>query len=174
MQIGDVVVETQGFFKDAEFTVTGEDLGTNPKWGERQLRAPVAPKAPKLTDVDVALRDDPALLPLIYQHYKSKGGEILVSCQGSRLENEASRLSTVTNLSALDAMDYISPASERTHSSKYYVVMSNKESENFFKRVENFFGSLTTIASSENVQFNSRDLAEWLMKTHNVLPRKRA
>jgi hypothetical protein len=48
MQIGDVVVETQGFFKDAEFTVTGENLGTNPKWGERRLVAPTVPEAPKV------------------------------------------------------------------------------------------------------------------------------
>jgi hypothetical protein len=88
--------------------------------------------------------------------------------------DEADKLAAVTGLSALDALDYISPASERTHGPKYYVVMSNKAPDSFFKRVEGFFGSLTTVANSDSVQFNSRDLAEWLMKTHSILPRKRA
>jgi hypothetical protein len=173
--IGTAVIETAGFFKDSEFTYVGGNKGINPKWGERSLVSPKVPTAPKLTDVDIAFRDDPALLPLILQHYQSKGGEILVSCQGSRVGDEADKLAVgVTGLSALDALDYISPASERTHGPKYYVVMSNKAPDRFFKRVEGFFGSLTTVANSGSVQFNSRDLAEWLMKTHGMLPRKRA
>ena len=48
MEIGDVVVETEGFFKGSEFTLTGENKGSHPKWGERNLIAPAVPKAPKV------------------------------------------------------------------------------------------------------------------------------
>ena len=47
MDIGTVVIETEGFYKGSEFTITGENLGTSPKWGEQSLRAPVVPVAPK-------------------------------------------------------------------------------------------------------------------------------
>jgi len=46
--IGTAVIETEGFFKGSEFTYVGGNKGTNPKWGERNLIAPIVPKAPKI------------------------------------------------------------------------------------------------------------------------------
>ena len=48
MEIGDVVVETEGFFKGSEFTLIAENRGSHPKWGERSLIAPTIPAAPKV------------------------------------------------------------------------------------------------------------------------------
>ena len=41
MEIGTVVIETEGFFKGSEFTLTGEHAGVHDKWGERRLLNPV-------------------------------------------------------------------------------------------------------------------------------------
>ena len=44
IEIGTEVVETEGFFKGTKFIVSGEYLGTNPKFGERKLISPELPK----------------------------------------------------------------------------------------------------------------------------------
>ena len=43
MEIGTIVIETEGFFKGCKFTLTGEYTGVNEKWGERNLKAPKVP-----------------------------------------------------------------------------------------------------------------------------------
>jgi hypothetical protein len=172
IKIGTVVIETEGFFKGTEFTLTGEYTGTHPHFGERKLIAPELPKPLRLTDVQIAFRDDPDVLGIIWNQYQ-KGGRILISCQGSRVDYLASYLSSITSLSELDALDYISPASEKTHAMKFYVRLPVGADESFYQRVSNFFGSRTTKASTKEVQYNSRDLSEWLVKEHGVLPEKR-
>jgi hypothetical protein len=171
-EIGTVVVENEGFYRGTEFTVTSEYTGTHPHFGERKLIAPALPKPKKLTDVQIAFRDDPDVLGIIWEQYQ-RGGRILISCQGSRVDYLASDLSGITSLSELDALDYISPASEKTHHAKFYVMLPVGADENFYQRVSNFFGSRTTKASTKEVQYNSRDLSEWLMKEHGVLPERR-
>lgn len=126
----------------------------------------------KGTDVHQALRDDPAILELIWDQYKA-GGRILISCQSSRVGYLANQLSQITALSETDAVDYISPASEKTHAMKFYIMLPATANDDFYARVSNFFGSRTIMASTKEVQFNSRSLAEWLIKEHEVLPERR-
>lgn len=130
-------------------------------------------KNPKPTATQIALRDDPDVLNLIWQLYKGNG-RVLISCQGSKVEYLASQVSGITSLSETEAMDYISPASEKTHAMKFYVMLPAGAEESFYQRVSIFFGSRTTKASTSEVQYNSRDLAEWLMKEHSILPEKRS
>ena len=63
IEVGAKVVETDGFFKGCEFTVTGEYLGTHPSFGERKLVAPAVPLPPKKS-LSVSLLDGDALPPL--------------------------------------------------------------------------------------------------------------
>jgi len=126
----------------------------------------------KGTDVQHALRNDPAVLALIWEQYQN-GGRLLISCQGSGVERLASQLSQITSLSEIDATDYISAASEKTHAMKFYVMLPATADDEFYKRVSNFFGTRTTLANTREVQYNSRSLAEWLMKEHEVLPERR-
>jgi len=129
-------------------------------------------KRPKPTDVQIALRDDPAILALIWEQYQNRG-RLLISCQGSRVDHLANEISQITSLSEIDAVDYISAASEKTHAMKFYVMLPASADDEFYKRVSNFFGARTTLASTREVQYNSRSLAEWLMKEHEVLPERR-
>jgi len=126
----------------------------------------------KGTDVQHALRDDPAVLELIWSQYQS-GGRLLISCQGSKIESLANQLSQMTSLREIDATEYISAASEKTHAMKFYVMLPASADDEFYKRVSNFFGTRTTLASTKEVQYNSRGLAEWLMKEHGILPERR-
>lgn len=47
MEIGTIVVETEGFFKGYEFTLTSDYTGINEKWGERSLKSPKIPYSPR-------------------------------------------------------------------------------------------------------------------------------
>jgi hypothetical protein len=130
-------------------------------------------KLPKLTPVQVADRDDPSILGLIWEKY-SKGGRLLLSCQGSRVNHLAKQLSQSTALSETEALDYISPASEKTHDAKFYIMLPATTNEDFHVRVSNFFGSRTIKASTREDQYNSKSLSVWLMEEHGVLPEKRS
>jgi hypothetical protein len=129
-------------------------------------------KSIKLTSVQIAHRDDPGILEQIWLQYQ-RGGRVLISCQASRIDFLASEVSACTTLTEIDAVDYISAASEKTHAMKFYVMLPVGADEKFYQRVSDFFGSRTTKASTKEVQYNSRDLAEWLMAEHGVLPEKR-
>jgi hypothetical protein len=137
-----------------------------------RIKRAIKPKAMRLTKAQVALRDDPEVLDLIWQEYL-RGGRILISCQAAGVERLARKLSNITSLSEIDAVDYISPATEKTHAMKFYVMLPVGADDIFYKRVSAFFGSRTTKASTKEVQYNSRALSEWLMKEHGALPEKR-
>ncbi len=126
----------------------------------------------KGTDVQQALRADPAILALIWEQYRN-GGRLLISCQGSVVERLASQISQITSLSEIAVTEYISAASEKTHAMKFYIMLPATSNDDFYERVSTFFGSRTTLASTKEVQYNSRSLAEWLMKEHEVLPERR-
>jgi hypothetical protein len=129
-------------------------------------------KKPRLTGVQRASQNDPTILDLIWGQYQN-GGRLLISCQASRIDPLANQLSQITVLSETEAVDYISAASEKTHAMKFYVILPAIADETFYTRVSNFFGSRTILTSTTEVQYNSRSLAEWLMKEHSVLPEKR-
>jgi hypothetical protein len=124
----------------------------------------------KVTDIRLALRDDPTSVQHFAEHFKATG-RIMISCQASRVDKLANDLSAVSGLSELEAVDYISPASERTHAAKFYVLVSKDAINGLFARLGVFFDILKT--GENEVQINSRSLAEWLMREHNILPQKR-
>jgi hypothetical protein len=131
----------------------------------------VAPKPVKLTEVQRAHRDDPEVLDLIWALY-AKGGATFVSCQSSRREYEASKLSSISSLTEIEALDYISEATDKTHGPKYYLTVPNEAPPEFFERVGAYF-CVEAHPSKQFVQFNTRSLVEWVIKEHGVLPVKR-
>lgn len=126
----------------------------------------------KGTDVQQALRKDPAALELFATHYKATSGRIEISCQPSCIDQEASRLSQVSCLSEINAIDYIKPTTEASHGAKYDILVGADLPIGLADRLGVFFHVDGLRARDGEVQVNSRPLAEWLMRTHNVLPKK--
>lgn len=125
----------------------------------------------KVTDVRLALQQDFSSLQQFVSHFKSTG-RIMISCQASRVDKLATDLSAISGLSETEAVDYISPASERTHAAKFYVLVSKDAVGGLFARLGVFFDVLET--GENEVQINSRSLAEWLMREYDILPQKRS
>lgn len=124
----------------------------------------------KVTDVRLALKQDPALVQQFAEIFKPVG-RIMISCQASRIDKLANDLSAVSGLSEIEAVDYISPASERTHAAKFYILVPKDAVSSLLTRLGTFFDVLVT--GENEAQINSRSLSEWLMREHGVLPQKR-
>jgi hypothetical protein len=125
----------------------------------------------KPNDAELALRSQPAEMELLAQHFLSTGGRIEITCQSTLVDKEAARLSEVSSLSEIDATDYIKPVSELSHGAKFDIIISDKLPEGLQKLRGTLFKKGLRSGKGE-LQVNSRTLAEWLMKTKNVLPKK--
>ncbi len=126
----------------------------------------------KGTDVQQALRKDPEALESFAEHFKRCGGRIEITCQPSKASMLASELSSVSKLSELDAADYIRETTEASHAAKFDILVDAGLPVGLSDRLGVFFHVDGLRARHGEVQVNSRPLAEWLLWTHNVTPRK--
>jgi len=122
----------------------------------------------KATDIQAALRNDPEALQQLVPFV----ARILVSCEPKVADQLATELSEVSNISALDASDYIRVVTDRSHGAKFDILLRDAVPETLMQRLGVFFTSNGHRAKVGEVQVNSRGLAEWLMKEHNLLPEK--
>ena len=129
-------------------------------------------KTPKPTSVQRAIAADPSLFEQIVEHFKATG-RIEISCQPSRIDSEADRLSQVSSLSPTEAVDYIKPTTEASHSAKFDIIVSDDIPESLRQFIGTFFKKGLRSGTGE-FQINSRSLAEYLMQKHGSLPVKQA
>ena len=126
----------------------------------------------KETDVQQALRHDPEALGMFAKAFKDNGGRIEVTTSPSVADQAYDDLSDVSSLSPVDAVDYIRLATDRTHGTKFDILVKDKFPAGLSDRLGVFFHASGLRAKPGEVQINSRPLAEWLMKEHNILPVK--
>jgi hypothetical protein len=134
-------------------------------WEPKALK-PV--KAPKPTSVQLAIAANPCLFEQVVEHYK-RTGRIEITCQPSRIDSEADRLSQVSSLSPMEAAEYIKPTTEASHSAKYDIIVSDDIPEPLQQFIGTFFKKGLRSGTGE-FQINSRSLAEYLMQNHGALP----
>ena len=127
-------------------------------------------KQPKPTSVQLAIAANPSLFEQIVDHFKATG-RIEISCQPSRIDSEADRLSQASSLSPTDAVDYIKPTTEASHSAKFDIIVSDDIPESLRQFIGTFFKKGLRSGTGE-FQINSRSLAEYLMQRHDALPVK--
>jgi hypothetical protein len=151
--IGTVVLETEGFFKGSEFTLTGEYLGVNSMFGEKKLIAPVVPKPKRATDVQRLQKADPEALAAS----KAYGPCVYIYSQPSVVDHEASR-------GGFDPK-YIKPTSESSHGAKYDILFSKPVPPELMNRLAAEISDVDII----NNRICSRNLALWLI-TEGVTP----
>jgi hypothetical protein len=157
-EIGTLVVETEGFFKGFEFTVTGDNIGVCDKSGigERKLQSPIVPTVPKLrriTDVQRLQDTDPKAL----EQSKKYGPCIYIYSQPSVIEHEASR-------GGFEAK-FIKPTSELSHGAKYDILFSKPVPSELMSRLAAEISDVDII----NNRICSRNLALWLI-AEGMLP----
>jgi hypothetical protein len=171
MTIGSVAT-----FRGNPITIVGEDLtkflvndgGDFSFWAKRGDVKSIP--IPKKTDVQNALEVDPSALNEFAVVFK-QNGRLEISCQPSKIDQLASELSSVSvQLTELNAVDYIRPTSERSHAAKFDILVSPPS--HLVDRLGVFFDFNGHRAREGEAQINSRPLAEWLMKNHDVLPVK--
>jgi hypothetical protein len=122
--------------------------------------------------VQLALRNDPAALELFWEHYAATTGRIEITCQPSCIDKEASKLSQMSSLSEINAVDYIKQTTEASHGAKFDILVGVDLPTGLISRLGVFFDVNGQRAHNGEVQINSRSLAEWLIRVHNVLPKK--
>jgi len=147
-----------------------------PLFGQTEVLRPIAKSLPyvdppkKLTDVQKALQTDPESLAIFLQVFK-KSGRILISAAPDTAELLAAQLSSVSRLTPSEAVDYIRVVTDRTHASKFDIIISDPPI-GLADRLRVNFHLNGHRAKKGEVQINSRPLAEWLMKEHDVVPEK--
>ena len=125
----------------------------------------------KETDVHRALQNDPNALNL-FANYFLESGRIEITCQPSKVEQIANDLSGISSLSATDAFDYIRPTTEASHAAKFDILISNNIPAELAARLGVYFKNNGLRAKAGEYQINNRSLAEWLIRTQNILPVK--
>ena len=140
-EIGTLVVETEGFFKGFEFTVTGDNIGVCDKSGigERKLQ--------RLQETD----------PKALEQSKKYGPCIYIYSQPSVIEHEASR-------GGFEAK-FIKPTSELSHGAKYDILFSKPVPSELMSRLAAEISDVDII----NNRICSRNLALWLI-AEGMLP----
>lgn len=180
MEIGDVVVETEGFFKGSEFTLIAENRGSHPKWGERNLIAPVEPKKPVLSpDASQFLllsKERPDLLESLQRAFQQDADNAIRWSCGTGHDahlKEADNLAVLAGITqehALECMDFEDcPAS---HGLKPYVLLSNKSIDPETIAALALYFSVG-LHGKNSKQINSRATTEWLIKSLGVLPTRK-
>jgi len=122
--------------------------------------------------VQLALRNDPAALELFAAHYKATNGRTEITCQPTCIDKEASKLSQMSSLSEINAIDYIKETTEASHGAKYDILVGANLPAGLADRLGVFFHMDGLRARDGEAQVNSRSLAEWLIRVHGVLPKK--
>jgi hypothetical protein len=151
-----------------EFSATILDGDETKTVSRKKLKA-LPTKKP--TRFDLALAKDPKQLLDFVGHFKSTDGQIEISCQESKVPEEASRLSQVSSLSEIDAVDYIKRTTEASHGAKYDIIVGDTLPETLRQFIGTMFKKGLRAGAGE-YQINDKDLAGYLMKYHDVLPKK--
>jgi hypothetical protein len=153
LEIGTKVIETAGFFKGVEFSITGEYSGTNPIFGDRKLISPRVPAPKRTTDVQRLLVTDPEALAAS----KEYGPFIYIYCQPSFVHREASR-------GGFDPK-YIKSTSELSHGAKYDILFGKPVPTDLMNRLAMEIKDVDIV----NNRICSRNLALWLID-EGVMP----
>ena len=128
------------------------------------------------------LATDPSALSELASNIKEFGGRIEVSTSPQVLEKAADRLSANSSLSPTEAVDYIKVCSEKSHSTKYDIMVM---SATFPPQLAARLGVILKRAEKDTTelplgkrahrgewQISCNPLAEYLMREHSVLPKR--
>jgi hypothetical protein len=128
------------------------------------------------------LATDPSALCELAANIKEFGGRIEVSTSPQVLEKAADRLSANSSLSPTEAVDYIKVCSEKSHSTKYDIMVM---SATFPPQLAARLGVILKKAEADAAelpigkraysgewQISSNPLAEYLLREHDILPKR--
>jgi hypothetical protein len=124
----------------------------------------------KGTNVSQALRNDPEALAELVKHVK----RIEITGNPDDVDKLAEAISSNSKLTPTDAHDYVKATTQASHGGKFDILIDDQVPADLQNRLGVFFfpAGKGLRARAGELQVNSRDLALWLMKNHDVLPRK--
>ncbi len=124
----------------------------------------------KGTNVAQALRNDPDALAELVKHVR----RIEVTCNPDDVDKLAEVLSSNSKLTPTEAHDYVKPTTQASHGGKFDILVDENIPDDLANRLGVFFfpAGKGLRARKGEKQINSVDLALWLMKNHNFMPRK--
>ena len=121
------------------------------------------------------MKNDPDALKQLADYFISVGGYFKVCCCPRYVEKVAAKLSSMTRLSATEAVDYIIIATEKMQGDTYITVFDAKDIP--IELADRLGMILWTDgtgkrAKKNETQINNRCVAEYLMKNYGLLPVK--
>jgi len=124
----------------------------------------------KGTNFAQALRNDPDALAEIVKYVK----RIEITGNPDDVDRLAEVVSSNSKLTPMEAHDYVKGTSQASHGGKFDILVDEKIPDDLQDRLGVLFfpAGKGQRARAGEKQINSTDLALWLMKNHNFLPRK--
>ena len=124
----------------------------------------------KGTNFAQALRNDPDALAEIVKYVK----RIEITGNPDDVDRLAEVVSSNSKLTPMEAHDYVKATSQASHGGKFDILVDEKIPDDLQDRLGVLFfpAGKGQRARAGEKQINSTDLALWLMKNHNFLPRK--
>src|SRR5271154_121948 len=165
--------EVEGkFLKNIDPAPNGKELGIVQFEG----RAPETVSTENLTlihkgtNVAQALRNDPDALAEFVKYVK----RIEITGNPDDADKLAEVVSSNSKLTPMEAQDYVKQTTQASHGGKFDILVDDKIPMDLQDRLGVFFfpAGKGLRARAGEKQINSIDLALWLMKNHNFLPRK--
>lgn len=122
----------------------------------------------RLSSVESALTQDPEVLGLFAPYVL----RLLVSCSPNAVDLCALDISENSDLSEVEAVDYIQVVTDKSHGAKFDILVSANIPDELQNRMGIFFNEAGHRVKNGELQIGSRPLALWLMDNFDIKPEK--